>query len=75
MGRISRDIEDICQGHLTISEMRRKVFFRQEGFALRGRNNLPLNQFLDGEDCFFLDNLFGFKKSIKTLPQITEKPT
>jgi hypothetical protein len=72
MGRISRNVEDIRQGHLSISKVRREVFFRQEGLPFMSRNNLSLNQLLDRDNRLFPIGPFGFEKPIQPLPQIAE---
>jgi hypothetical protein len=70
MGRVSRNVVDIPQGHLSISKVRRKIFFRQEGLPFRSRNDLPFNELFDGKDRFLPIGLFRFKKPIQSLSQI-----
>jgi hypothetical protein len=70
MGRVSRNVVDIPQGHLSIPKVRRKIFFRQEGLPFRGRNDLPLNQLLDRKDRLLPIGLLRFEKPIQSLPQI-----
>ena len=70
MGGVSGNVEDIRQGHLSISKVRRKMFFRQEGLPFRSRNDLSFNQLFDGKDRFLPIGLFRFEKPIQSLPQI-----
>jgi hypothetical protein len=74
MGGISRKVVDIPQGHLSISKVRRKIFFCQEGLPFRGRNDLSLNQLLDRKDRLLLIGLLRFEEPIQPLPQIAPSP-